>query len=72
MHNSGVEYLTSILLAYQDVVQYMPMFRSWVFPGRLESGLLLKEGVGYSQGELCTELQQQYSIVVVLADSMLS
>ena len=50
----------------------MPVFGSWVLPGSLESGLLLKEGVGDSQGMLCTELQQHSSVVVALANSMSS
>ena len=48
------------------------MFGAWVLSGRLESGLLLEQGVGDYQSLFCTRLQQHAPVEVAIVNSMAS
>ena len=69
-HCPGVKNLTKVLVPGDDVVEQVPMLRSWVHPSDLVSILVFENRVGDYQAFLCAETEQQQTIGVLLAVSM--
>ena len=67
---SGVKYISDISLAYQDVVQEVPMFWLYMFPGFLKSVFLLKQCINDSKGVLRAGFEYHMSIFIAVANAM--
>ena len=69
-HCSGVKNIAKVLVPGDDVVEHVPVLRSWVHPSDLVNILVFENRVGDYQVFLCAETEQQQTIGVLLAGSM--